>query len=65
VASNFARPCSAAWILQVAPRTARGWKSHFFNGKIHYKSPFSIAMFVYQRVLAMDHRMNYHYIMIT
>jgi hypothetical protein len=26
-------------------------KNTIFNGKIHYKLPFSIAMFVYQRVL--------------
>jgi hypothetical protein len=26
------------------------WKITMFNGKIHYKWQFSIAMFVYQRV---------------
>jgi hypothetical protein len=26
------------------------WKITIFNGKIHYKWPFSIAMLVYQRV---------------
>ena len=25
-------------------------ENHYFNGKIHYKWPFSIAMLVYQRV---------------
>jgi len=26
-------------------------ENHYFNGKIHYKWPFSIAMLVYQRVI--------------
>ena len=29
------------------------WKITIFNGKIHYKWPFSIAMLVYQRVLTL------------
>ena len=30
------------------------WKITIFNGKIHYKLPFSIAMLVYQRVKCMS-----------
>ena len=30
----------------------KSWKITIFNGKIHYKWQFSIAMFVYQRVLS-------------
>ena len=29
-------------------------RSTIFNGKIHYKWPFSIAMLVHQRVLSLD-----------
>jgi hypothetical protein len=29
------------------------WKITFFNGKSHYKWPFSIAMLVYQKVIGL------------
>jgi hypothetical protein len=31
------------------------WKITIFNGKIHYKWPFSIAMLNYQRVFQIRH----------
>ena len=30
------------------------WKITMFNGKIHYKGPFSLAMLNYQRVISLD-----------
>ena len=36
--------------LPVGKHTKKLWKITIFNGKIHYKWPFSIAMLVHQRV---------------
>ena len=38
------------WIILPSGFLTFPWKITMFNGKIHYKWPFSIAMLVYQRV---------------
>ena len=45
-ALDGAKTCGAACWTNILP-----WKITIFNGKIHYKWPFSIAMLVHQRVL--------------